>query len=163
MKALAAEELRQLLASKTFKIVAAFVAASTEEFVRGKLDGSNSVAWQAWASGLAVAAALLALRHTFAGIEAKLDLGIVNKAAVLLLAVGLMAGCHSLSSATLDEAHAAEAVGENTLNKWPTLTDDQKKQAVTSLTRASASILVDADGTPLPARFAVVPAPAGVK
>lgn len=73
IEALALAEWQQFIGSKTVKAVGAFVAASTEEYVRGLVTGQSHVDFKTWAGTLALSAVALTIRHALAGIEAKLD------------------------------------------------------------------------------------------
>lgn len=80
-----------------------------------------------------------------------------------LLLILASAGCHSLSSAALSEAHVDAAVGQKVDHDWDRLTDAQRHLAVHKLTRGAYSLLNDADGTEIPAEYADVASGTAVK
>lgn len=75
-KAFAYAELQALLRSKTFKAVVGMEALAVMAFVNGVVDGTQHLGLhdlQGWLAFQAAAIVVLLMRHTWAGVEVKLD------------------------------------------------------------------------------------------
>lgn len=83
--------------------------------------------------------------------------GVLAKAFVLVLLVGLASGCHTLSSEALAELETLAATSQANVNDPTVATNDNARRALWSDGRGFADILHDAKGTPIPDFYLVNP------
>lgn len=83
--------------------------------------------------------------------------GVMAKAMVLVLLVGLSSGCHTISSTALAELDTAAAQSQANVNDPTVATSDRAKHALWAQGRVYADVLQDTRGDPIPAFYAVDP------